>query len=492
MKKENSVRFSLVSKSRKGEVTPSRTESRASSRLTEQQNGGFKIYSPQDIEGDRSPFVHMRVLSDGVIVEDVSGRQRVLPMDQIAYIYSVIRADSSSIPVKSKISTLQSRAELSLQAGHLTTAITTYKEVLDVLLQYRTLDTDLRIKAGVLHRIGFVYSAIGSAGESEYYFLKALAIFRRLNGRDNAVIYNVLNDIAKLCERDGYATEASALYERVLAGRLRVLGQNAPDTLSSMQELANIKINLGDLESALELFEQAVPAFEAVFGLQSETTLEAMNHLSILYQKLGLNDKSLAMSQKMLPYCKTVVGFDSSLTRNTVMRYLENSENFDFSADVKLIIEHYRRSRLTSNYRVLQTLGRAYMDSGLNRDACDLFVFLFEESSALKGPESLESFDALSALCVTLEHLGHLDEAIKNYGNLLQLAHKTPLDHPSRSRMDYSRKRVTDLIHRREVLTAEKRAWGLYDFGTCITCQSKTASLCNSKFLSKRQKDGMG
>jgi DNA-binding ferritin-like protein len=103
----------------------------------------------------------------------------------------------------------------------------------------------------------------------------------------------VLNDIAKLCERDGYATEASALYERVLAGRLRVLGQNAPDTLTSMQELANIKIGLGDLESALELFEHAVPAFEAVFGLQNETTLNAMNHLSILYQKLGLNDRSL-------------------------------------------------------------------------------------------------------------------------------------------------------------------------------------------------------
>lgn len=485
MKKENSVRFSLVSKSKKGENKPSRMESRSGSRVTEQRDTDFKIYSPQDIEGDRSPFVHIRMLSDGVIVEDVSGRQRVLPMDQIAYVYSIIKADSSSFPVKSRISSLQSLAELSLQAGDLATAMTTYKEVLDILLKYQTLDTDLRIKAGVLHRIGLVYSAVGSAGESEYYFLKALAIFRRLYGRDNALIYNVLNDIAKLCEKDGYATEASALYERVLAGRLRVLGQNAPETLNSMQELANIKINLGDLESALELFEHAVPAFEAVFGLQNETTLNAMNQLGILYQKLGLNDQSLAISRKMLPCCKTVMGFDSPLTRNTVIRYLEDSESFDFSADVKLILEHYRRSRLTANHRVLQTLGRAYMNSGLNRDACDLFIFLFEETSALKGPESLESFDALSALCVTLEHLGHLDEAIKNYGHLIQLAHKTPLDHPSRSRMDYSRKRVTDLIHRREILTAEKRAWGLYEDGTCVTCQSKTSSLCNSKYLCK-------
>ncbi|KAH8695129.1 tetratricopeptide repeat protein [Talaromyces proteolyticus] len=482
MKKENSIRFSLVSKPKRSEEMSTRSESRASNNVNEARDGGlgFRVYSPEDIEGERSPFVHMRTVSEGVVVEDVSGRQRILPMEQIAYIYSVISADSSSIAIKSKIRVLQSQAEMTLQNGHLKTAIATYKDVLDILMRYQALDTDQRIKAGVLHRVGCIYSTLGAAGEAEYYFLKALAIYKKLYGRDHAVMYSVLNDIAKLCERDGYATEAAALYERVLAGRLRVLGQNAPETLSSMQELANIKISLGDLESALDLFEHVVPAFEVVFGLQNESTLNAMNHLAILYQKLGLNDQSLSMSRKMLPYCKTVVGFDSSLTRNALTRYLEDSDNFDFSADVKLIIDHYRRSRCTENHRVLQTLGRAYMNSGLNRDASDLFVFLFDETTSMKGADSLESFDALSGLCVTLEHLGHLDEAIKNYGNLLKLAHKTPLNHPSRSRMDYSRKRVTDLLHRREVLTAERRAWGLFEDGACLVCQNKTTSLCNT------------
>lgn len=483
MKKENSVRFSFVSKPKRSEETP-RSESRISHRVIEQyekiaDSGSPRLQDPGDYH--TNPFVHMRITSDGAIVEDLSGRRRVLQLEQIAYIYSIVSASSSLTSMRSQITSIQYRAETYLEDRRPHEAISSYKEILEILNKHPALDTNLRARSGILHRLGYIYSALGAAGESEYYFLKALAIYRRIYGRDQGVIYALLNDIAKLCERDGYATEASALYERVLAGRLRVLGHNDPETLQSMQELAHIRSNLGDLESALQLLEEAVPAFETVLGLQNESTLVSMSHLVNIYQKLGLGEKSLATSRKMLPHCKSAVGCDHSLTRNTIIRYLEDSVNFDFPADVRSIIDHYRRSKSTKGFRVLQTLGRAYMDAGLNRDACEVFLSLLDDTNGIKKQDSLEFFDALSALCVALEHLGHFDEAIKNYGQLLQSAHKTPLDHPSRSRVDYARSRVTDLIHRREVLTAERRAWELFEDGPCVTCQSKTTSLCNSK-----------
>jgi tetratricopeptide (TPR) repeat protein len=483
MKKENSVRFSFVSKPKKsGEAT--RSGSRTSNRILELSEKTIDLGSsrPEETGGsDSSPFIHLRISVDGAIVEDKSGRRRVLQMEQIADVYAVVSADTSLGSIKSRITSLQFRAETDLEGENPRDAILAYKEILDILSKYPALDTNFRIRSGIYHRLGSVYSSLGAAGESEYYFLKALAIYRRIYGRDQSVIYSLLNDIAKLCEKDGYATEASALYERVLAGRLRVLGHNDPETLNSMQGLASIKANLGDLESALQLLEDAVPAFETVLGLQHESTLVAMSHLSSLYQKLGLNEQSLATSRKMLPHCKNVVGYESPLTRNTIIRYLEEAGNFDFPADVKLILDHYRQSRSAESFRVLQTLGRAYMDSGLNRDACEVFLSLLDETTGAKELDSLEFFDALSALCVALEHLGHFDEAIKNYGQLLQSAHKTPSDHPSRSRMDYARSRVTDLIHRREVLTAERRAWEMFEDGPCTSCQLKTKSLCNSK-----------
>lgn len=495
LKRENAVRFSFVSKGNKSGNTSTRSESRASRRMSEQQDGRKSpgSYLPPIIpaardgeqekpaESDREPFVHMRISADGAVVEDVSGRRRILQMEQVAYIYSIISNGFSSAGMRSKIGALQSRAEMNLQQDQPKTAIAAYRDILDILQQNPTMDIDLSLRAGVLHRLGYAYSSLGLAGESESCYLEALAIYRRAFGRDYATNFTILNDLAILCERDGYATEAAALYERALAGRLKVLGQHSPETMNTMQELAKIKISLGDLESALVLFEEVVPSFEAVFGIQNESTLNAMNSLSMLYQKLSMNDKALAMSRKMLPHCRIAVGLDSPLTRITVARYVQESDNFDFPPEVKQVLEHYRRSRSADNLRVLQGLGRAYMTAGLNRDACELFESLFEEFTAIKGADSLEAFDALSGLCVSLEYLGSLDKAIQSYGKLLQLAHKTPADHPARGRMDYARNRVADLIRRREVLTAERRAWSLFEEGPCVTCQADTTCLCSSK-----------
>lgn len=483
MKKEYSVRFSFVAKAKKSGET-SRSEGCFNEKLLENLEETRDMDSPSpDTIGNIgcNPYVHVRISADGAIVEDDSGRLRVLEMEQIAYLYTIVSAETSVAPIRSRLATLELRAETDLERGNLKSSMLAYKQMLDMINANTALDTNYRIRSGLYHRLGTIYSTLGAAGDSEYYLLKALEMYRKVYGRDHAIMYIILNDLAKLCEKDGYSTEASALYERVLAGRLRVLGHNDPDTLNAMQELASIKTSLGDLESALQLLEEAVPALETVLGVRNEATLVAMNQLSVLYQRLGLNEQSLSISCKMLPHCKDVSGFDSPLTRNTVIRYLEQSGNFDFPADLKVILDHYRRSRSTEGFRVLQTLGRAYMDSGLNRDACEIFLWLLDETARAKEIDSLEFFDALSALCVALEHLGYFDEAIKNYGQLLQSAHRTPLDHPSRSRMDYARSRVTDLIHRREVLTAERRAWEMFDDGFCVTCKSKTTSLCNSE-----------
>lgn len=488
LKKESSVRFSIMSNQIKSEDPPSRSQSRTSWRTSEQRDrkmsGG--LGAPPDGQSqsssERNSFIHMRITSDGAVVEDATGRRRILQLEQIGHIYSIVSAQFSLSGVSSRIGALKSRAEMNFH-GRPKTALSAYHDVLDILHQYPPMDVDLRTRAEILHRMGEGYSMLSLAGEAESCFLETLTIYKRIFGRDYAPTFAVLKDIAKLCERDGYATEAAELYERVVAGRLRVLGPFAPETLSTMEDLARIKMSLGDLDSAVQLFEEVIPAFETVRGLQNESTLNAMNHISTLYQKLGLSEKSLAISRKMMPHCRTALGLDSALTRDAVAMFLEHSGSFDFPLDVKVMLDYYRRSRSADNLRVLQGLGRAYMNVGLNRDACELFEHLVIELSTLKGADSLEAFDALSGVCVSLEHLGSLDKAIQTYGHLLQLGSKLAPDHPCRIRMEYARQRVTDLIHRRGVLNAERRAWDLFEDGPCVSCQSNTSCLCSSEYM---------
>lgn len=432
-------------------------------------------------------MVHIRYHSRGAMVNDVSGRPRILSMDQVAQVYLQISEGLSSTAMRTKASALRSRAEMTLKRGNTEAAISEYQSALSILKDTPVLDVDQLSRAAILHELGQAYEIMNQAADSEACYLEALGLYKRTYGRDYPTNFAILSDLGILCERDGYATEAAELYERALAGRLKVLGQNAPETLNSMQNLATIKTQLGDLESALLLLEKAVPALETVLGLQNENTLTAMDNLSILYQKLGMKEECRDMSRRMLPHCKTTFGLNSSVTRGTVTRCVQDAENFDFPPVLKDILDQYRHSRVPESLRVLHTLGRAYMDAGLNRDAAELFEALFEEFTAVKGVEAPETFDALSALCVVRENLDWLEKAINSYGQLLQIARRTPQDHHSRRRMDYAQRRVTELTDRRKILAAERKAWRLSEEGPCANCKFKTSNLCNSKLYTSRR-----
>ncbi|KAJ9397750.1 hypothetical protein DTO282F9_5270 [Paecilomyces variotii] len=490
--KKGAIRFSIVSNRLKNDNDSIKSGTNASER-SESRNGrdspALKIrvgdISDSDSgyggspKGAPGPFVHIRPASGGSFANDVCGRQRVLSMEQIAFLYLQISECISSTPLRTKASTIQSRAESESKRGNLEDAAAEYLDMLNIYNENPALDIDRMSRAGILHELGRIYERLNQPSESEWCFLEALGLYKRTFGRDYPRNFCILNDMATLCEKDGYATEAAELYDRSLAGRLKTLGQNAPETLGSMQDLATIKTSLGDIETAVLLFEMVVPALETVFGLQHENTLTAMDNLSMLYQKLGLNEESRDISRKMIPYCRSVFGIDSSMTRDAIAKYLKTSDNFDFSPDVKEILDHYRRSRQPQSLRVLQGLGRAYMDANLNRDAVDLFQTLFDALTSVRGTDAPETLDALSALCVSCEHLDALEQAIQAYGQLIQIARKTPPDHHSRRRMDYAQKRVADLRHRQDVLSAEKKAWGLNEEGPCGNCQSPTKSLCN-------------
>jgi tetratricopeptide (TPR) repeat protein len=424
-------------------------------------------------------FIHIQHLSGGAMVHDASGRQRLLQMDEVAQLFLQLKNELSASTVYSKALITRMRADAALKQGNSKAAVVEFHDALRTLDSEPALDTDRLSRASILHSMGHAYRSLDMAAESEACYLEALGLYKRSFGRDHPTNFAVLHDLGALCEKDGYATEAAALYERSFAGRLKTLGQHAPETLSSMQDLASLKVSLGDLESALLLLERAVPALDTVFGLQNETTLNAMNKLSLLYQKLGLVKESRMICSKTIPHCKTIFGVASAITRDAVVRYIQGSDNFDFPQEILDVLDQYRNSSDPEALRVIHRLGRSYMDAGLNRDAADLFETLFEDLLVVRGPEAPETFDALSALCVSREHLDSVDKAILAYHQLVQMASATPDEHHSRKRISYAQKRIVELNRRREVLATERKEWGLHEPGKCENCGTSTKILCN-------------
>lgn len=426
-------------------------------------------------------YVHLQKASSGALAHDAAGRQRVLSMTQVAHAFLHVKEELSAAIVASQVGAVRLRAENAMKHGHPREAAALFHEALGLLDDRPALDVDQSWHAEILHKLGQLNQGLDMPADAEGYYLDALGLYRRSFGRDYQRNFALLHDLGRLCEKDGYATEAAALYERCYAGRLRTIGQHAPETLSSMQDLAAIKVSLGDLESALFLLEKAVSALETVFGVHDERTLTAMSKLSVVYEKLGLEKESRTISGRMIPHCKTLFGINSPLTRDTVVRFLHNSENFDFPGDVKDILDQYQRSRDADGLRVIHRLGRCYMDAGLNRDAVVLFEHLVEEFLALKGPMAPETFDALSALCVSREHVDCTEKAVAAYEQLVQLAQQAPEGHHSRKRVPYAQKRIVELKRRRDVLAAERKAWGLTEPAPCEVCGILTTSVCTSE-----------
>ncbi|KAF7165458.1 hypothetical protein CNMCM6106_001616 [Aspergillus hiratsukae] len=489
LKRANTVRLSFTQKGSKNESDTSLesggSSSDATTAKTQRRADGCRAAVSEAeymtlLRNCQNIFVHIQHLSGGAMVHDASGRQRLLQMDEVAQLFLQLKNELAASTVYSKALITRMRADAALKQGNSKAAVVEFHDALRTLDSAPGLDTERLSRASILHSMGHAYRNLDMAAESEACYLEALGLYKRSFGRDHPTNFAVLHDLGALCEKDGYATEAAALYERSFAGRLKTLGQHAPETLSSMQDLASLKVSLGDLESALLLLERAVPALDTVFGLQNETTLNAMNKLSLLYQKLGLVKESRMICGKTIPHCKTIFGVASAITRDAAVRYIQGSDNFDFPPEIMNVLDHYRNSRDPEALRVVHRLGRSYMDAGLNRDAADLFESLFEDLLVVRGPEAPETFDALSALCVSREHLDSVDKAILSYHQLVQMASSTPEDHHSRKRIGYAQKRIVELKRRREVLATERREWGLHEPGKCENCGTSTKILCNT------------
>lgn len=405
----------------------------------------------------------------------------MLEMEDVAKLLTQLNDELTAASTWGEIVAMRLRAESALRSGNLKTASVDLQGALGMLEDTPALDADKLSRAAMLYSLGQANQKLDIPAKSESCYLEALGLYKRSFGRDHFRNFAILQDLGAICEKRGRISEATGLYERAFAGRLKTLGQNDPDTLNSMQDLASLKAALGDMESALLLLENAVPALESVFGLQSERSLHAMNKLSLLYQKASQAEDSNAICSRAIPSSKASFGLSGTVTRELVVRFFQTSDSFDFPAEVKDIIDQYRQARDPDTLRVIHRLGRSYMDAGLNRDASELFQTLYEDFLAVKGPDAPETFDALSALCVSREHLDGTEQAIHSYKSLIDMAHKTPAGHHSRKRVGYAEKRIKELNRRRDILAAERKDWGLQEPGQCGNCGNTTTIICSSK-----------
>ena len=422
-------------------------------------------------------FIHVNPAFSGSITRDISGRQRIIRMDQVVHLLCSVQNEHFAASVRSKIASTKLDAKEAFDEDNFTTAVALYRKALAMFEDIPALDSYGLRRADILHGLGQAYRELHRHAEAEACYIETLRLQKLCFGREYAENFTLLHELGALFKADGYVQGTAALYQRSFAGYLRTLGEDSPETLNSMLDMIDVYIPLNDLRKALLLLEKAGTSLVRILGINNKTTLIAMNKLSMVYRRSGLREESHQLSGKIIPQCHTIFGMMDPTTQSVVGRYIKCADNLDFPIEISSLLAQYKRCLEPRSLRIIYHLGKAYMRMGLMHDAVELLEDLSYDLPYVHGRGSIECIKTIDALCTCLESLGDVQKTVDSYTRLIQL-----IPGHARESYLYLENKMVEFLDWQDAVEVEGYDWGIYRPGACFNCDSFTSNWCSGMF----------
>lgn len=155
---------------------------------------------------------------------------------------------------------------------------------------------------------GFGNFHLGNYDIALEWYKKALAIYKKVLGKEHPDTATIYNNIAGVYDRQGDYPKALELYKKALTICEKLQGKEHPDTATSYNNIASVYHSQGDYLKALELYEKALAICEKVLGKEHLDTAGTYNNIAAVYSRqgdyypkaLGWYKKALAIHEKVL------------------------------------------------------------------------------------------------------------------------------------------------------------------------------------------------
>lgn len=129
--------------------------------------------------------------------------------------------------------------------------------------------------AALSNNLAYLKKAAGDIEGAEAHFLRALQILHTELGPDHEETAAVSNNIGALYQGSGFFEQAREMHMMALEARRKLFGENHPDTAQSHNNLALSLLATGDKAWARRHFDKALAAFESL-GIEYAEDLEAV------------------------------------------------------------------------------------------------------------------------------------------------------------------------------------------------------------------------
>ncbi|MEM7586675.1 MAG: serine/threonine-protein kinase [Acidobacteriota bacterium] len=246
-------------------------------------------------------------------------------------------------------STLNNKAILELDRGHLDAAEAGFREALEI--QRATHDGESALEAMVLNNLASVTRGRGDFETAVQQLQESLAMHQRVFGPDHEETANVLNNLNFVLQKTGRFDEAEALLRQSLAILTQTYGEEHTRVAIVYNNLGQVAQKRGDLESARELFERAASLFRSLAPRDRDLP-GILQNLATLADRRGDGDQARALYLEAYDIF-VATGLEETLEAAVLYNNLAVSEIF---ADRSAAAEPWAR-RAAAIYERLQEPG---------------------------------------------------------------------------------------------------------------------------------------
>ena len=220
--------------------------------------------------------------------------------------------------------------------------------------------------------LGELRHAQGRFNDAEGLYNRGLTLFETQHASPTDVSW-LLDDLAKIYEREQQWALAKLTYERALEIDRHLLGEDHPRIAVHLHNLAFVTENLGELKQAEVLYRDAISRQERIYGEHHPVTASAWGNFGLLLQREGRLSEAEPYLRRALAVMLSLYGpnhFDVAYNRVSLAMLLHEKGDLNAAEseyrqalavyDKTLPPEHqWRASALMHLARLLAERGKA-------------------------------------------------------------------------------------------------------------------------------------